>query len=204
MGVESVAGALVLGMLAGLGLAVPVGAVGALLIREAMTHGWPATMPGAAAVAGVDTIYTAAVAAGGTALTPAIARFGVVPQVIAGVVLIVVAVMALRSPAADAVTTPRGHRGRFLAFAGLTAINPATLVYIAAIVMPRAPALGVPERIAFTAGVGVASLGWHTTLVTAAALLRTGLSTKARRRTVAVGNLIVAALGVGMIVRALM
>ncbi len=94
---------------------------------------------------------------------------------------------------------------RFALFLGLTAINPATLIYFGAITVGMADLLRSPLAAGlFVAGVGTASITWQLLVVAAGALLRGRLTPRARRITALIGNVIVAGLGVAMIVGALL
>jgi arginine exporter protein ArgO len=198
------------GLVAGLGIAVPLGAIGVLLIQEGVTRGLRRGAPAAVAVGLVDTVYCLAAVAAGAVAAPVIARLGSWPAVVGGVALVVIAILGIRRAlAARAAETGVGEASlgpawqRFVLFLGLTAINPATLVYFAAIALGLAGLLGSPLRAAlFVAGTGLASVAWQLLLVAAGALLRRRTSPRARTITALIGNAVVAAFGAAMLISA--
>lgn len=196
------------GALAGLGIALPLGAIGVLLLGEGIARGFRRGAPAALAVGAVDTSYSAVAVAFGAAAAPVIGGWGRWPAVLGGAVLLVIATLGLwRSsrPPADGATPPAGSGWRrFVLFLGLTAINPATLVYFAAITVGLAGRLGTPAAAAaFVAGVGLASVSWQLVVVGTGAALRHRITERARRLSVVIGNLVVGGLGVAMLVGAL-
>jgi arginine exporter protein ArgO len=74
----------------------------------------------------------------------------------------------------------------------LTAVNPMTLLYFAALAVGL-PALGgaAEGRIAFVAGVGLASAGWQLVLASVGALLHRRLPGRARLATGVAGNVVI-------------
>ncbi len=195
------------GALAGLGVAVPLGAIGILLLGEGIGRGFRSGAPGAVAVGCIDTAYSALAVVFGAAAAPVIGRGGRWPAVLGGTVLVGIAALGLwrssRAPA-DAAPAPSGSGWRrFVLFLGLTAINPATLIYFAAITVGLGGRLGTPAAaVAFVAGVGLASTAWQLVVVGTGAVLRHRITERARRLSVVVGNLVVAGLGVAMLVGA--
>jgi len=195
------------GLIAGLALAVPLGAIGVLLIHEGASRGWRRGAPAAAGVATVDMLDCIAAVAGGSALAPVIAAWDPWPRVVGGATLIALATWNLarmrRSPAvagAAAEVSPARSRHRYALFVGLTAINPATLIYFAAIVTGLPAVSDSPfAACLFTAGVTLASLSWQLLLVLAGAVLRRRTGSRFRRLTTLIGNGAVGVLGVLMI-----
>lgn len=193
------------GALAGLGVAMPLGAISVLLLGEGVARGFRAAAPAGLAVGLVDTLYCALAVVLGVVAAPAIAAWGTWPRLIGGCALIVIAAFGLwrawRRTADDEATPPAGSGLRlFGLFLGLTAINPATLVYFAAITVGLAHLLSSAAAGGlFVLGVGVASVSWQLLVVAAGGLLRGRTTPRIRRLTALVGNLIVAGLGVAML-----
>ena len=164
------------GLLAGWGVAVPLGAIGLLLVREALAGGFRAGAAAALAVATVDGLYCAAAVLLGAAAAPVIASWGAAPALCAGLILVALGAHGLLRRRAPAVAADRGRRpsapGRvFLTFAGLTAINPATLLYFTALTAALPPSLGLEAApLVFVAGALVASLAWQLVLVAVGAV----------------------------------
>lgn len=201
--------ALGVGVAAGLGVAVPLGAIGVLLLQEGLNRGWRRAVPAATAVACVDVTYCVAAILLGTFAAPTIDQLGVWPAVIGALALLVVAAIGvargLRPHAEPAhASLHQLGRSRFALFVGLTAINPATLVYFAAVAVTMAQSLQAVTAIVLVGGVGLASLFWQLLLVTVGAFVGTRANDRARRMTVLAGNLVVAAFGAAILVRVLL
>lgn len=211
------------GVLAGLAVAAPLGAIGVLLIEEGIQRGVRRGLPAAAAVASVDVLYSAAAVFGGSVAAPLLARWMPWPSAVGGLALLAIAGIGFwrggshlgssatetpaASPAASDAAIGNGWR-RFMLFFGVTAINPATLIYFAAIaagladLTSNASTEAVLISVAFVAGVGTASFTWQALLVSAGGLLRSRSSPRMRRATAIIGNTVVAGFGVLMVVHA--
>jgi len=200
--------ALIAGIAAGLALAVPLGAIGVLLLREGTVHGTRRALPAAVGVATADVLYCILAVTVGTIAAPAIARLSPWPAVVGGALLIGMGVhgivRASRAPATAAAPAPAAGVGRFARFLGLTLVNPATLLIFASIVAGLDGRIdGVAAAAAFVIGVGAASLGWQSLLVAAGGLLHARSTARVQRITGVVGSGIVAVLGGALIIGAL-
>lgn len=200
------------GSVAGLFLAAPLGAIGVLLVSEGVTRGLRRGIPGAAAVATVDVLYCTAAVTAGSLAGPIVGSWTPWPQIIGGAAVVAVGVFGLvksrraKQPGID--QTP-GFPGasslqRYVIFLGLTAVNPATLVYFAAIMTSLDQVtVSLSTSIAFVVGAGVASFGWQSLLVTVGAALRRSTGPSFQRWTTAIGNGLVIVLGVALIAHTL-
>ncbi|MFB7982408.1 LysE family transporter [Streptomyces vinaceus] len=236
------------GAVAGLGVAMPMGAMSVLLLQEAMRHRRTA-MAAAAGIATVDLAYAAAA----TALGPWVASH-VTPveawiRLLSAAVLLWIAGHALyrsrtlRAPdpgRARSSVTPSGGKARhgepppagqdtgtgpgawaglgaeagggagggaaagaisapgpakaFGRYVALTAVNPTTALYFAALTTAQASTLTTPAAgAAFLAGVAAASLLWQQTLVAIGAAAGRRISPAARAWTFRLGYGLVAA-----------
>lgn len=209
------------GLAAGLGVAMPLGPVGVLLLREGVQRGPRDAWPAATGVALVDTLYCLLAATVGAAASPFIDSLGVWPGVIGGSALLVIAASGLwrgtvggtrTAPGSPADATPpplgagtgTGGPARFLTFVGLTLVNPATLVYFAALMAGLPHVSGDSTSVLlFVAAVGLASLAWQVLLVCAGGILHRRAGPGLQRATVVAGNSVVAVLGVGILLDAL-
>jgi arginine exporter protein ArgO len=132
--------ALLAGVAAGLGVALPLGAIGVLLVQEGMSRGRRAALSAANGVATVDLAYAGvAVLAGGAVAQALIGREGLVRWA-GAVVLAGLALRGLaksRRPAAEFDRPPAAAAARsaFWRFVGLTALNPLTAVYFTVFVL---------------------------------------------------------------------
>ena len=187
-------------MLAGAAVALPLGAIGVLLVQEAITAGWGTAAAGALGVGLVDTVYSVVAVLAGNSVNRVLAGHQQVVQIVGAALLTAVAVSGLVSTwraAADQGGRPLevvpASRLRVTArFVTLTAVNPMTAIYFVALAAGSSAAVHGPERsAAFVAGVFVASLAWQLTLVTMGWLAGSRLGLRARMATGLLGNLIV-------------
>ncbi len=197
--------ALVAGAAAGLAVAMPLGAIGLLILDAAVRRGLRPGIAAGAGVATADLTYAVVAACAAAPIAVALAPHARELHLAAGAVLVVVAAkIALgvrRPPAAAAATGAAGLPGTAARFYGLTLINPLTATAFAAVVlaMPggEMTALGVA---AFALGAFAASLAWQSLLAVAGAAAGSRLSERARAATTLTGAGIVALLAVRAVV----
>ena len=192
--------ALISGLVAGWGVAIPLGAIGVLLVDLGMRAGFRRASAAAAAVATADLLYAALAAAAGSAVAGLLEPHERALRLIAAAVLAAVAVLSLRrrgTPTAAAVPPPRRLYARFLA---LTAINPTTVVYFVALIagLPAVASAPAGAKVVFVAAVGLASLSWQLTLAGSGAALHHRLPEQARLWSALAGNALVLGLAVRM------
>lgn len=185
--------AVVAGLLAGYGIAIPIGAVGTYLVAlTARTSLWVG-VAAALGVATVDGAYALVAVTGGAALSPVIEpAAGVLHWVSAAVLLAVAAyttVGAIRRYRA-----PLGPRGQeraravmtparaYPALVAMTVVNPTTVVYFTALVLGghAGSAFDWTDRAAFVVAAFAASASWQLLLAGGGALL--GRAVTGRRR----------------------
>ena len=138
-------GALVAGAVAGYGVAVPVGAIAALIVSLTARTSLKIGAAAALGVATADGVFALAAVLGGAALARLIAPISTPLRWVAAAVLVALAVRT-------AVTALRHHAGAiapkqqgglttpgraYLGLLGLTILNPATIVYFGALVLGR-------------------------------------------------------------------
>ena len=190
--------ALIAGLVAGIAIAMQVGAVSLLLIEASVVRGPRVGVAAGMGVATADLAYATVAAAAGGAVGAALSSHEAQIKLTAAIVLAAIAVHGLLrtatapQPAAAAppAGTPAGHYARFL---GITLANPLTIASFAAV----AAALsldGPAAAVAFAAGVGVASAGWHAALTLAAGHAGRWLTPRIRRGLAVGGRLLVLAI----------
>ena len=196
------------GAVTGFAIAIPVGAIAVLIIHTGLTRGLRVGMAAAAGAASADGIYSTIAVIAGIGLTAVIGPWIPPLRIAGGIVLIALGVrglLGLRSPRADGESSSDvieaaapGHRRTYFELLGLTLLNPATIVYFAAVTvgLPADVLDGVPERIAFAAAAFGASLAWQIGLAVFGAALGRGTGHRLHTPTVILGNAIVIALGV--------
>jgi threonine/homoserine/homoserine lactone efflux protein len=201
---DDLLGAALAGLVAGIAVAMPLGAIGVLLVHEGMSAGWRPAAAGATGVALVDLTYAALAVAAGTSLSRALAGWERTIHLAGAALLVLIAVRGLlttiRSSAAPgddaaaeasllAEPRPWAVLGRFV---GLTAINPLTAVYFVALAAGLGTALaGWARACVFVAAVFVASWAWQLTLAIFGTLAGARLPARARQATGLAGYLVV-------------
>jgi len=200
---DPVAASALAGVAAGFAIAMPLGAIGVLLLREGMVNGRRSAVAGAAGVATIDTLYCTAAIVAGAAAAPVIRSWGVWPRYLAGLILVVLGVqqlLALRKPRSQAAPTPSSGRSAYLKFFALTAINPATLIYFLALASALPDTGGPWGGIAFTVGAGLASLSWQLGLALVSSGAKAVLPERASTWLGVIGSAVIVLLGVGVAV----
>ncbi|TQJ23974.1 arginine exporter protein ArgO [Micromonospora sp. A202] len=166
-------GAFLAGLVAGYGVAIPVGAIAILILGLSARTSFRVGAAAALAVATADGLYAAAAALGGASLAGIIAPVAGPLRVVAAVVLLGLAAHGLwrtwsahrsrqtpTAPVGRGLSTP----GRaYAALLGLTLLNPMTVLYFSALVLGRRDTADADPGAAalFVAGVFLASASWQ-------------------------------------------
>ncbi|MEU1590982.1 LysE family transporter [Micromonospora sp. NPDC005710] len=166
-------GAFLAGLVAGYGVAIPVGAIAILILGLSARTSFRVGAAGALAVATADGLYAAVAVLGGAGLAGIIAPVAGPLRVVAAVVLLGLAGHGLWR-AWSAHRSPRpptarpglgmGTPGRaYAALLGLTLLNPMTVLYFTALVLGRRDTAdsGALFVVLFVAGVFLASASWQ-------------------------------------------
>jgi threonine/homoserine/homoserine lactone efflux protein len=196
-------GPLVSGLLAGWGVAIPLGAIGVLVVELGVRGGFRPAAAAAAGVATADLLYAAVAALAGAAVAHVLEPHAHALRLTAAAVLAVVAVLGLRAayrrPIAARTAPPPG-RHLYVRFVSLTSINPTTVIYFAALIagLPAVASAPAGAKLAFVAAAGVASLSWQLVLAAAGAALHHRLPDSAQRATALAGSALVLALALRM------
>ncbi|WP_435232155.1 LysE family transporter [Streptomyces althioticus] len=202
--------ALLSGLLAGYGIAVPVGAVGTYLVSLSARTPLRTGVSAALGVASADGLYALAAVLGGSALASAL-RPALGP--LRWVCVLVLAALATWG-AAGAVRQYRGRRlatraapappsalRAYLTLLGVTLLNPATAIYFAALVLGSqgGSAAGAAERAVFVTAAFAASASWQVLLAGGGALLGRALTGhRGRLATALVASAVMTALALRM------
>ena len=191
---------LVAGLTAGIAVAVPLGAMGVLLVTTATRVGRAQALAGAAGIATADLIFATVAAVGGATVAQVLAPYLQAARTIAAVLLVIIAIVMIRAalrPAAGPArpVSPRGAFGRFL---GLTLLNPATIVTFAGVVvaLPAAVVDTTLERLLFVIGAATASMAWQAFLAMAGFTAQRFLGARGQRISGLVGAAMILALAV--------
>lgn len=201
------------GAAAGLGVAMPMGAMSVLLLQEAMRHRRTA-VAAAMGIAVVDLGYAALATAVGPWAASHVSPVEAWVRLASAAILLAIAAHGLAGarpeaappvPAPDPAAAPGATRTTtgvrpakaFARFVALTAINPTTALYFAALTTAQGASLGTgPAGAAFLVGVGAASLLWQQSLVALGSLAGARISATARVWTFRLGYGLVAAYAV--------
>ncbi|MFJ9075765.1 LysE family transporter [Streptomyces sp. NPDC102278] len=206
-------GPAVAGAVAGLGVAMPMGAMSVLLLQEAMRRR-RAAVAAATGIAAVDLGYAALATALGPWVASHVQPVEAWVRLASALILLVIAARGLRSataaPAGSTAPTaaaapaapvpsvggagpsrPARTFGRYVA---LTAVNPTTALYFAALTTAQGGGLRTgPTGAAFLAGVALASLLWQQFLVALGSFAGARVSPAVRVWTFRLGHGLVAA-----------
>jgi arginine exporter protein ArgO len=206
-----VTGALVAGALAGYGVAIPVGAIAALIVSLTARTSLKVGASAALGVATADGLFCTAAVLGGAALARLIEPFSTPLRWVAAAVLVALAartaVTAWRHHSEGA--TPRTKPGlttpgrAYLGLLGLTILNPATIVYFGALVLGRRADDGVSAwgQVLFVVGAFVASASWQLLLAGGGSLVgRLLTGPRGRLITALVSSGVIAILAVGLLI----
>nr|WP_202539362.1 LysE family transporter [Streptomyces sp. SID8379] len=195
---------MVAGVLAGYGIAVPVGAIGAYLVSLTARTNLRTGACAALGVATADGLYALVAVAGGAPLAPLVRTVQTPLRWGAAAVLLALAaqgaVRALRrhrdpSPPTDPqVAVSRAYLGLL----GLTLLNPMTVIYFAALVLGGGEAVsGFGQRAVFAVAAFAASASWQLLLAGSGALLgRTLAGPRGRLVTALASSTLIAVLAV--------
>jgi threonine/homoserine/homoserine lactone efflux protein len=197
------------GVIAGYGIAIPVGAIAVLIVQVGMRCGFRCGASAGAGAATADLLYSVLAVTGGAALAGAVDSIGKPLRWVSAGVLIAIAALGLyrvrREPPGVQTTLPgrKEYAGTYAKFVGLTIINPLTVVYFAAFVLGLglAEGLSVAEGALFVTGAFLASLSWQTVLAGIGALAHRRLPRRFQVSAIMVGNLIVLAMAALIIIR---
>ena len=196
------------GLVAGYGIAIPVGAIALLIIQVGVKCGFRCAFMAGAGAATADLIYAGLAVVGGAALVQVIDSAGDAFRVASGIVLVALALVGLRraNKPVEQVDIAMPNRselaGTYARFLVLTVINPITIVYFAAVVVGLGVASGLTAvgGILFIAGAFIASLSWQTLLAFIGASAGKRMSPRTQVVAMVVGNLLILGLAVAIIV----
>ena len=204
-------GALVAGALAGYGVAIPVGAIAALIVSLTARTSLKVGASAALGVATADGLFCTAAVLGGAALARLIEPFSTPLRWVAAAVLVALAartaITAWRHHSEGA--TPRTKPGlttpgrAYLGLLGLTILNPATIVYFGALVLGRRADDGVSAwgQVLFVVGAFVASASWQLLLAGGGSLVgRLLTGPRGRLITALASSAVIAILAVGLLI----
>ncbi|GLY02036.1 LysE family transporter [Actinoplanes sp. NBRC 101535] len=194
-------GAFLNGVIAGYGIAVPVGAIGVLIAtlsaRDSLRVGAAAGLGAATA----DGLYALVAVAGGAAVAGLIAPVAVPLRWVGAVVLLGLAAWtargAFRGAATERAERPTTALRAYAGVLALTLLNPATVIYFAALVLGSGGSGGGPW---FVAGAFLASASWQLFVAGGGSLIgRLLTGPRGRLITALVSSVVIAVLAVRLV-----
>lgn len=200
------------GVLAGYGIAIPVGAISILIVEVGIRCGFRCAFAAGTGAASADLFYAGLAVAGGAGLATAVSSVQEPLRIASALVLMLIAVAGLlrarrRSPEsqpADFVFPGRRElAGTYVRFLGLTIINPATVVYFAAFVVGLGVATDMTpaQGALFVLGAFASSLSWQTLLAGVGAFAGHRLPRGVQTAAIIGGNLLILTLAVFILLR---
>ncbi|RNM16808.1 LysE family transporter [Nocardioides pocheonensis] len=189
------------GLLTGYAIAVPVGAVAVMIVAVSSRTSWRTGAAAGLGVASVDGAYAAVAVLAGTAVARLLEPISSTLTAVSVAVLLAIAgltlVHAFRPERADEEPLRAWTPLRAWAtFAAITAINPATVLYFAAIVIGGTVKIHGPlEGFVFVLAAFAASASWQVFVASVGVGLGTWMSSPRGRRTTGV----VAALAIAVL-----
>ncbi|MFD1082457.1 LysE/ArgO family amino acid transporter [Micromonospora andamanensis] len=203
-------GAFLAGLVAGYGVAVPVGAIAVLILGLTARTSFRVGSAAALGVATADGLYAGVAALGGAVVAGWLAPVAGPLRLVGATVLLAVAThgawRALRARGPR--RSPNHGRGldtparAFVGILALTLLNPATIVYFTALVLGRAELGGSGTAVAlvFTLGVFLASASWQLLIAGGGSLVGRALTSDSGRLVTALlSSAIITVLAVGML-----
>ncbi|MDO3704815.1 LysE family transporter [Micromonospora sp. C28SCA-DRY-2] len=204
-------GAFLAGLVAGYGVAIPVGAIAVLILGLSARTSFRVGAAAALGVATADGLYAAVAALGGAVVAGLIAPVAGPLRLAAALVLLAIAghgawrAVRPRTAPAGPADGRRGLDTPTRAFAGvlaLTLLNPATVVYFAALVIGRQGGAdpGAADALLFVVGAFLASASWQLLIAGGGTLVgRLLTGPRGRRVTALVSSALIAALATAML-----
>jgi len=193
------------GVLAGYGIAIPVGVIAILIVEIGLRRGFLSAFMAGAGAASADLIYAALAAVAGEAVSEALTPHALILRIASAGVLIGLGGYGLwqlwrnRQPTG---AEPKPGDGRspsaiYLQFLGLTLLNPLTIAYFGALILGSEPGLlaTAVDRTAFILGAALSSLSWQSFIAGMGAVANRRLSPRFQIYASLLGNLVVIALG---------
>jgi len=201
--------ALLDGLIAGYGIAIPLGGISVLIVNLALERGFRLGFMAGAGTATIDMICATLAVFAGAAVVASISPYSQPLQLMSGLVLIAMGMYGIfqigkRGPTAD--NPPSEGRdevwttyGKFLA---LTILNPFTVAYFLALIIGKGStwSFSSMDCFLFIGGVTIASFSWQIVLAGAGALVRKHITPRFMKGSIIVGNAIVILLGLQIMI----
>jgi len=196
-------GAFLDGLIAGYGIAIPLGGISILIVNMALDRGFRLGFVAGAGTATVDLLCATLAVFAGAAAVAIIAPYSVPLQVASGLTLVAMGaygILQIRKRIKE--SAPEQERKDeeltvYVKFVALTFLNPFTIAYFLALIIGKGASwsFSLEDCLWFVGGVALASLSWETLLAVLGALARRRLTPRLMTASIVAGNVIVVLLG---------
>ena len=190
------------GIIAGYGIAMPIGPIGILIIELGIRRGFSTAFSAGAGAATADLIYATIASTAGAFLVSILEPYAHSLRLVSAIVLIAFGVWLLyhgfRVRRQSKEVSAISRVDTYLMFLGLTLLNPVTVVYFTTLILglTAGTAASSIDILLFVVGAFSASLSWQTLLALVSGLAHKRLSPKLQFVTFAFGNCLVILLGI--------
>ena len=192
------------GLAAGYGISVPVGPIAILILELGIRRGIRIALVAGIGVASAIMVYATGAAFASAFLVAALAPFTSVLRYGSGLILIAIGGWLLYHERNLSNRSARSRLGAtssvstYLMFLWLALLNPIIATYFVTLILGMSTSLlqSTLSAVLFVFGVFLAALSWHSLLASIAGLARKRLPEKAQAVTFAVGNFVIIAFGI--------
>jgi arginine exporter protein ArgO len=199
--------ALLSGIFAGYGIAIPVGPIAILILELGLCRGFRIAFSAGVGAASADLIYATIAAVAGTFLVSVLTPYASILRLGSALGLIAMGAWLLYH---GRNVSDRTNKSRFGGTScpqtygmvlGLTILNPVTVTYFTTLIlgMRAESSQSVVNAILFVSGAFLASLSWQTLLAAIGGVAHKRLPAKVQVATFAIGNSVIVALGVAIL-----
>jgi arginine exporter protein ArgO len=195
------------GVLAGYGIAIPVGPIAILIIELGIHRGFTYAFSAGAGAASADLIYATIAVVAGTVLVSILTPYSGILRIISASGLILIGVWllyrGLRSSHANEdrlAMRSDGYSRTYTMVLGLTILNPVTITYFTTLILglKATGSSSTLDSVLFVAGAFLASLSWQTFLAGVSGLAHARFPKALQTATFAIGNIMIIAIGIAI------
>ena len=196
------------GILAGYGVAIPLGPITLLIMELGIQRGFSSAICAAAGAATADLVYAIIAVLAGTVIAGLLLPFARPLHYLSGGVLILIGLWLLyeRRHRAEVRSDtrnlePRNYFQTYTMILGLTLLNPVTITYFTALILglQTSESRSFADEWYFVAGIFSASLSWQTLLAGVGTIVGKRVSLRFRAITQVSGSLLIVGLGVAIL-----
>jgi arginine exporter protein ArgO len=195
------------GLVAGYGIAIPVGPIAILILELGVRRGFWIALSAGAGAATADLIYATVAVLAGTFLVVVLAPFASVLRFVSALGLMAIGGWLLYHgrTSSDGAEKPRMRdtdcAQTYGTILGLTLLNPVTVTYFTTLIlgMRADSSQSSINAILFVSGAFLASLSWQSLLASISGLAHKRLPARTQSVTFVIGNLVIIGLGLAIL-----